>query len=82
MSTLLIGMCSAWAYGVIMMKIAIAAQDKGAHMRAQQRLLLGAKNHLNPQAWAQDQVYHGIYLDTRVTAVYMCLGLVYIYLLV
>jgi len=80
--TLLLGMFLAWAWGTVVMIIAVAVQDKSAYHAALKNLQSQAKTHPNPQVWAQDAVYNGAFLDTGVSAVYMAFGILFVYLMV
>lgn len=86
-ASLMFGILLAWAWGVIVMKAALAARP-GAETQAklqalqQQAVTTANSTGQSPQVVAQVLVYEGYMLDSRVTAVYFCLLCLFIYLLV
>ncbi|KAE8404359.1 hypothetical protein BDV37DRAFT_294023 [Aspergillus pseudonomiae] len=82
--TLIIGMCLAWAWGVITMKAAFAARpaaDTQARLASLQQTAVAQANAtgLPPASVVQQLIYDGYMLDTRVTAVTFCLICTFIY---
>lgn len=85
--SLFIGICLAWAWGVIVMKAALAARpaaDTQARLSSLQQTAAAQANStgLPVAAVAQQLIYDGYMLDARVTAVTFCLLCAFIYLLV
>ncbi|GAD99554.1 hypothetical protein PVAR5_8269 [Paecilomyces variotii No. 5] len=85
-ASLMLGILLAWAWGVIVMKAALAARpgiETQAKLQALQHQAITTANSTgqSPQVVAQVLVYDGYMLDTRVTAVYFCLLCLFIYLL-
>lgn len=85
--TLVIGMALGWAWGVIVMKAAMAARPAAETQARIQVLGQAAYSQANstgqPVAAVQKElVYSGWMLDARVTAVHYCLICLFIYLLV
>ncbi|KAL4953546.1 hypothetical protein BDW69DRAFT_200094 [Aspergillus filifer] len=84
--SLFIGICLAWAWGVITMKAALAARS-GAETQArlaslQQTAAAQAQNDGTSVAGiAQRMIYDGWMLDARITAVIYCMTCVFIYLM-
>ncbi|KAL3462023.1 hypothetical protein BJX64DRAFT_259817 [Aspergillus heterothallicus] len=84
--TLIIGICLAWAWGVITMKAAFAvrsAAETQARVAALQQAA-GAEAQAtgaSASAIAQRLIYNGWMLDTRVTAIMLCMLCVFIYLM-
>ncbi|RGP80732.1 hypothetical protein FLONG3_1207 [Fusarium longipes] len=84
--SLLLGMCLAWCWGLLTMKAALATRPE-----AQTQALLGqlktqavqnAQKTGQSAAWeAQILIHNGFMLDARVTAVYFCMGCLFIYAL-
>ncbi|KAL4922590.1 hypothetical protein BDW62DRAFT_215650 [Aspergillus aurantiobrunneus] len=84
--SLFIGMCLAWAWGVISMKAALAARpDTDTQTRLaslQQAAASEAQSSGSPvAAIAQRMIYDGWMLDARVSAIMYCMLCVFIYLL-
>ncbi|KAE8369932.1 hypothetical protein BDV27DRAFT_171665 [Aspergillus caelatus] len=82
--TLFIGICLAWAWGVITMKAAYAARpaaDTQARLASLQQTAVAQANATgSPTASvAQQLIYDGYMLDTRVTAITFCLICTFIY---
>ena len=82
--SLLLGMCLAWAWGLLTMKAALAArpdsQTQAKVMELQQAAVAAAKQTgQSPEAEAQILVHDGFMLDARVTAVFFSLGLLFMY---
>ncbi|KAE8381310.1 hypothetical protein BDV26DRAFT_255734 [Aspergillus bertholletiae] len=82
--TLFIGICLAWAWGVISMKAALAARpaaDTQARLAALQQAAVAQANATGqPTASVMQQlIFDGYMLDTRVTAVAFCLICTFIY---
>lgn len=87
MLTLLIGMALAWAWGVIVMKAALAARPQAETQAKLQTLQQEIMNQVNatganPALLQQEYIYDGFMLDTRVTVIYFVLMCLFIYLLV
>lgn len=80
--TLLMGLFLAWAWGTVVMIIAIAVQDKAAYHATVKNLGEQARKHPNPASWAQIAVYNGAFLDSGTSAVYLAFGILFIYLMV
>lgn len=85
--TLIIGVCLAWAWGVIVMKAALAARPQADTQARLQSLQQAISNEV--QATGQDPavvqrkiLFNGFMLDARVSAVYFVLMCLFIYLLV
>ncbi|KAF7596984.1 hypothetical protein BBP40_011350 [Aspergillus hancockii] len=84
--SLFIGICLAWAWGVITMKAALAARPAAETQARLATLQQTAVAHANatglPAASvAQKLIFDGYMLDTRVTAITYCLLCTFIYLL-
>ncbi|RAK99802.1 uncharacterized protein BO80DRAFT_494516 [Aspergillus ibericus CBS 121593] len=82
--SLFIGICLAWAWGVITMKAAQAARpaaETQAKVAALQQLAVSQAHNstYSPTEIAQRLVYDGYMLDARVTAVTFCLICTFIY---
>lgn len=85
--TLILGMATGWAWGVITMKAALAARpaaDTQARLQA-----LGQQAYSQANSTGQtvavvesELIYSGFMLDARVTAVYYCMICLMVYLLV
>ena len=85
--TLLIGMALAWAWGVIVMKAALAARPQAETQAKLQSLEQQLVNQVkttgaNPAFLQQEYIFDGFMLDARVTAIYFVLMCLFIYLLV
>jgi hypothetical protein len=85
--TLLIGMALAWAWGVIVMKAAMAARPQSETLALLQGLQHQAYIQANATGQpialaAQELAYNGWMLDTRVSVVYFVLICLFIYFLV
>lgn len=85
--SLYLGVCLAWAWGVITMKAAYAARssaDTQAQLLALEQLAAQQANATGQPvaSVAQVLVYNGHMLDARVTAVTYCLICTFIYLMV
>ncbi|KAK5991877.1 putative C57A7.05-like protein [Cladobotryum mycophilum] len=72
MITLLVGMCLAWAWGLLSMKAALAARPAAE---------TGQFNWNPPAAIATKLVHEGFMLDVRVTVVFFVMCLAFIYFL-
>ncbi|KAJ5786336.1 uncharacterized protein N7503_011548 [Penicillium pulvis] len=84
--TLILGMATGWAWGVITMKAAQAARPAAETQARLQALGQQAYSQANATGQAvavveQELVYSGFMLDARVTAVYYCLICLMVYLL-
>lgn len=84
--SLLLGMLLAWGWGAIVMKAALAARpaaETQAQLQRLQQLAAQRANQtgLSVAAEAQILVYEGHMLDARVSAVYLVLGIFFIYCL-
>lgn len=84
--SLLLGMCLAWAWGLLMMKAALAARPEAETEQTLQALQQAAIAQANQTgqsvAWeAQVLVHEGFMLDARVTAVFYVMSCVFIYAL-
>ncbi|KAL6232848.1 hypothetical protein BDW75DRAFT_11694 [Aspergillus navahoensis] len=82
--SLLVGICLAWAWGVIAMKAAQAARpdsDTQARIGALQQAAAAEAQETGASASsiAQRLVYNGWMLDVRVTAVFYCMLCLFIY---
>ncbi|EEU36673.1 uncharacterized protein NECHADRAFT_72672 [Fusarium vanettenii 77-13-4] len=84
--SLLLGMCLAWAWGLLTMKAAFAARpDLTIHTRLatlQEQAVAAAKISGQSVAWeAQKLVHKGFLIDTRVVVVFYVMGCFFIYVL-
>ncbi|KGO77978.1 Brefeldin A sensitivity protein-related, domain of unknown function DUF2421 [Penicillium italicum] len=84
--TLVLGMALGWAWGVIVMRAAMAARPAAETQAKLQALGQAAYSQANSTgqpvaAVQQELVYSGWMLDARVTAVHYCLICLFIYLL-
>lgn len=84
--TLLLGMCLAWAWGLLTMKAALAVRsdaDTLSRYQALQQAAAEASQQTGQSvAWeAKTLVNNGFMLDARVTAVYYVMGCLFIYAL-
>ncbi|KAK2595488.1 hypothetical protein QQS21_006828 [Conoideocrella luteorostrata] len=84
--SLLLGMCLAWAWGLLTMKAALAARPESETQRALQALQQAAgaqaKQTGKSVSWeAQALIHEGFMLDVRVTAVFYVMAAVFIYAL-
>ncbi|KAE8345123.1 hypothetical protein BDV24DRAFT_171062 [Aspergillus arachidicola] len=82
--TLFIGICLAWAWGVITMKAAYAARpaaDTQARLASLQQTAIAQANATGTATASvtQQLIYDGYMLDTRVTAITFCLICTFIY---
>ncbi|KAG9256205.1 uncharacterized protein F5Z01DRAFT_720236 [Emericellopsis atlantica] len=82
--SLLLGMCLAWAWGLVTMKAALAARpDSTTNAKLaelQQQAVATANQTGESVAWeAQVMVYDGFMLDTRVTIIFYVMGCIFIY---
>lgn len=85
--TLLIGVALAWAWGVIVMKAALAARPQAetqAKLQSLQQAITAQVRATgqDPAVVQRELLFSGFMLDARVTAVYFCLICLFIYLLV
>lgn len=85
--TLLLGLCLAWAWGVIVMKAALAGRpdwQTQAQLQALQQAIVSRVNATGESAPAvqQELIFDGFMLDTRVTVIYFVLICLFIYFLV
>ncbi|KAH7184651.1 uncharacterized protein B0J16DRAFT_340278 [Fusarium flagelliforme] len=84
--SLLLGMCLAWCWGLLTMKAALAARPASQTLallgELQTQAVQNAKSTGQSPVWeAQILIHNGFMLDARVTAVFMCLGCLFIYAL-
>jgi hypothetical protein len=84
--SLLIGMCLAWAWGLVTMKAAMAARSPAetqAKLQAlqQQTATIVQQTGQNATAVATKLIYDGFMLDTKVVVVYYVMCCVFIYAL-
>lgn len=78
----LLGMTSAWAWGVISMKAALATRA-GAQTKARYgELLQLAQNATNPTQFVKVEIYNGWMLDVRVSLTYFFMMGLYLYMVV
>lgn len=76
----LLGMTSAWAWGVISMKAALATRA-GAQTKARYgELLQLAQNATNPTQFVKVEIYNGWMLDVRVSLTYFFMIGLYLYM--
>lgn len=81
-TSILLGLTSAWAWGVITMKAALATRPE-AEMKARYgELTQMAQNSTNPTQYVQVQVLNGYMLDVRVSLTYFFMMGLYLYLVV
>jgi len=85
--TMLLGICLAWAWGVIAMKAALAARpasDTQARLQALQQAVVSRANVTGEPAAAiqQELIFDGFMLDARVTVIYFVMVCLFIYFLV
>ncbi|KAH7123504.1 hypothetical protein B0J13DRAFT_154901 [Dactylonectria estremocensis] len=79
-TSILLGLTSAWAWGVITMKAALATRPE-AEMKARYgELTQMAQNSTNPTQYVQVQVLNGYMLDVRVSLTYFFMMGLYLYL--
>ena len=84
--TLAIGVALGWTWGVISMKAALAARPSADTQAKLQALGQAAYIQANATgqptaAVAQQLIFDGWMLDSHVSAVYFCLGCLFIYLM-
>lgn len=84
--SLLLGMCLAWAWGLLSMKAALAVRpDEETQARLQslqqQAGILANQTGQSPAAVVQKLVYDGFMLDARVVVIYFVMCCVFIYAL-
>ncbi|OBS25148.1 hypothetical protein FPOA_05683 [Fusarium poae] len=84
--SLLLGMCLAWCWGLLTMKAALAARPDAETQallgQLQKQAVQNAEQTGQPAAWeAQILIHNGFMLDARVTAVFFCMGCLFIYTL-
>ncbi|CEJ82272.1 hypothetical protein VHEMI02348 [[Torrubiella] hemipterigena] len=85
--SMLVGMCLAWAWGLLTMKAARAARPDAetnalvASLRQTAYQEWKQTNRSTPTALASELVYNGYMLDTRVTVIYYVMGCLIIYVL-
>ncbi|KAJ4006012.1 hypothetical protein NW752_001257 [Fusarium irregulare] len=84
--SLLLGMCLAWCWGLLTMKAALAARPDSETTallgELQTHAVQNAQSTGQSPTWeAQILIHNGFMLDTRVTAVFMCMGCLFIYAL-
>lgn len=85
--TIMLGICLAWAWGVIVMKAALAARpdsDTQARLQALQQAVVSRANATGEAVPAiqQELIFDGFMLDARVTVIYFVLLCLFIYFLV
>lgn len=85
--TMLLGICLAWAWGVIAMKAALAARpasDTQARLYALQQAVVSRANATGEPAAAiqQELIFDGFMLDARVTVIYFVMICLFVYFLV
>lgn len=85
--TMLLGICLAWAWGVIAMKAALAARpasDTQARLQSLQQAVVSRANATGEPAAAiqQELIFDGFMLDARVTVIYFVMICLFIYFLV
>ena len=85
--SLFIGICLAWGWGSIVMKAALAARPDAETQTQLASLQQAAAQQASdmgtsPNYAAQQLIYEGFMLDTRVSVVACCLSCVFIYLMV
>src|ERR1700727_2295004 len=82
--TIIVGMLLAWAWGTLTMKIALSVRNDALYNQRLLELRKSAASVPPPERarWGKTQYYEGIFLDTRVTIVYLALGLFFIYMMV
>ena len=86
MFSLLFGMCTAWLWGLVVMKVGFAvrsaSQTQAMLLALKQKAEeVAKKTGQSPQLASQALIYSGFLLDARVTAVYYVLCCLYIYAL-
>jgi hypothetical protein len=77
---ILIGLGLGWAWGVIVMKAALATRPASVVQERLRALEEMSKNATNPSAYMEDQLLSGYMLDTRVSVTYYCLIGFFLYL--
>lgn len=84
--SLLLGMCLAWAWGLLTMKAALAARpDSQAAARVQQlqrQAAVDARQSGDSVSWAAQKLAHqGFMLDARVTVVFYVMTCIFVYVM-
>ena len=82
--TVLLGLTTAWAWGVITMKAALATRpdaDRQARLTELHKMAV-SQNTTDPNTYAEIKVLNGFMLDTSVTGTYFCMIGLYLYLIV
>ncbi|KIW40722.1 uncharacterized protein PV06_07899 [Exophiala oligosperma] len=78
--TVLVGMCLAWAWGVISMKAALSTRP-AADLQRQYQTLQESIPPNSPSTFLQVAIFEGYMLDTRVTITYFCMIGLFVYLI-
>jgi hypothetical protein len=86
--TVILGLALGWAWGVIVMKAALATRPQAELLEKYVQLQSIAQNTTNvdpasgQSTFQQIQIFEGFMLDTRVTLTYFCMIGIFVYLVV
>lgn len=86
--TVIVGLALGWAWGVIVMKAALATRPEADLLAKYAQLQSIAQNTTNvdpasgQSTFQQIQIFEGFMLDTRVTLTYFCMIGIFVYLVV
>ncbi|KAH8103409.1 hypothetical protein BXZ70DRAFT_728472 [Cristinia sonorae] len=69
-STMLIGMLIGWGFGAAAMRAGLAVRNQVVARNTLEKEMAGIAGLSNPDAVFQDDIFKGIFLDTKVSAVY------------
>jgi hypothetical protein len=82
--TVMLGVTTAWAWGVVSMRAALATRsdaDTQARLAELQEMAV-SQNTSDPNTYAEIKLLNGFMLNTSVTATYFCMICLYLYLIV
>ncbi|KAF4952755.1 hypothetical protein FGADI_6508 [Fusarium gaditjirri] len=81
--TVMLGVTTAWGWGLITMKAALATRSD-AHTQsrlAELQRMAASQNATDPHIFAEVKILNGFMLDLNVTATYFCMICLYLYLI-
>lgn len=82
--TVMLGVTTAWGWGLITMKAALATRSD-AHTQsrlAELQRMAASQNATDPHIFAKVKILNGFMLDLNVTATYFCMICLYLYMIV
>ncbi|KAF4332435.1 hypothetical protein FBEOM_13765 [Fusarium beomiforme] len=81
--TVMLGVTTAWAWGLVTMKAALATRSDAntlARLTELQEMAI-SQNSTDPKTYAEIKIFNGFMLNTSVTATYFCMIGLYLYLI-